>query len=97
MKDYWTHLAEHARLAILRLLKDQPGYAANDSILTDAMAHLGLHAPRDFVRTQIGWLAEQGLVERRENDRLVIATVTRRGVDVAEGRALADGVKRPSP
>lgn len=88
----------HLRLAILQLLEAQPGYQANDSILVEAAAGLGLRATRDQVRGEIAWLAEQGLLEREElAGRLVLVSATERGCDVAKGLALAPGVKRPGP
>lgn len=99
MSDYasTTH-AEHLRLAVLRLLSaEDGGYSANDSVLADALPRVGFNVPRDRVRTVIGWLAEQGLVEVEKLQHLTVATITERGLDVAAGRANVPGVKRPSP
>jgi hypothetical protein len=49
------------------------------------------------VRTDIEWLGEQGLVTVELVVSIRIATLSMRGLDVAEGRAQAPGVKRPSP
>ena len=95
--SYNQYLAEHARLSILRLLGEQPAYEANCSILADALPELGINVGRDFVRDQVDWLAERGLVETREVRDLVIAKATRRGLDVAAGRTSVRGVARPSP
>jgi len=96
--SYKNHLAEHMRLAILRLLAKSGGnYSANDSILTDALPLLGFTAGRDAVRAQIDWLADTGLVSSEDLEGLLVVTLTTRGLDVAEGRAAVSGVKRPSP
>lgn len=88
----------HLRLSILRLLAETPGYSANESLITDVLRDdLGFGCSRDQVRTELGWLAEQGLLHAPETAGLKIAVVTDRGVDVAAGRAVVDGVKRPSP
>ncbi|MEO7691275.1 MAG: hypothetical protein ABIS51_18470 [Sphingomonas sp.] len=88
----------HVRLTILRLLADAPGYSANDSVLVSATAAIGLPATRDQVRTQIGWLAEQGLVRAEHpTPTLTVAVITERGCDVAAGRGSVQGVQRPSP
>lgn len=97
MSDYAATVREHARLTVLRLLARQPGYAANDSVLTDALAAYGFRLSRDWVRGELDWLAEQGLIELERLDRLMLATATGRGLDVAAGRAIVTGVKRPSP
>lgn len=96
--SYQMHFARHLRLAMLRLLAEAPGYALNSSILTDALAALGLSASRDLVRGEIAWLAEQGLATCDElPGGLMIATLTERGGDVAAGRATVPGVQRPAP
>lgn len=88
----------HVRLAMLRLLADQPEYRANDSILHDAVNAVGLTATRDQVRGHVGWLEEQRLVTVIEtNSGLLVVTMTERGGDVAAGRSIIKGVQRPAP
>jgi len=88
--------AEHIRLTILRLLHRQPSYAANDSVIYDALEMFGFKVSRDRVRTELGWLEEQRLIQREDLGQLIVATATQRGVEVAQGRVLISGVKRPS-
>jgi hypothetical protein len=57
----------------------------------------GHTASLDQVRTDLAWLAEQGLVSSRTTADVTIATLTARGVDVATGRAVQPGVKKPMP
>ena len=85
------------RLVILRSLVDA-GYDANESILDDCLALYGHHISRDLVRNHLNWLEEQGLVhiERLQNG-FMIAKITQRGLDVANGEAVVDGVKKPLP
>lgn len=85
------------RITILRLLEGLPGRAANESILTDSVRDFGIMASRDQVVGQIAWLAEAGLVIADEIGGLTLATITKRGVDVAQGIATHPGVKRPAP
>lgn len=88
----------HVRLAMLRLLADQPAYCANDSILHDAVNAIGLPATRDQVRGHVGWLAEQRLVTVQETGSgLMVVTMTERGGEVAVGRSIVKGVQRPAP
>lgn len=96
---YGDWVAEHLRLAILRVLEEAPEYRANSSMLTDALSlGLGLPATRDQVRTHICWLREQGLLSVLDPDaKLLVATATERGIDVALGRAAVPGVRRPAP
>lgn len=88
---------QHLRLSILRVLDAAPAYSANDSLLTDMVDDWGLNASRSQIRTEIAWLAEQGLVTSSEIGGIVIATITGRGQEAAVGRITAPGVKRPSP
>lgn len=89
---------EHLRLSILRVLAETPGYSANESLLTDVLRDdLGFGATRDQVRTELDWLAEQGLAIIATTAGIKIATATGRGADVAAGHANVTGVKRPSP
>jgi Fe2+ or Zn2+ uptake regulation protein len=96
--SYQQHFARHLRLAVLRLLAEAPDYHLNHSILTDAVSSFGLSATRDQVRTELAWLAEQGLVTNEDlRGMLIVATLTERGLDVASGRATVPGVQRPTP
>lgn len=97
MTDYLQHIAEHRRLSTLLLLKESPGYAANDSIIQTALKKFALIASRDQVKADIAWLREQGLVTAEAVEHLVVATITQRGLDVAGGVAEVPGVKKPGP
>ena len=82
------------RLVILRSLLDIGG-AANESILNDCLDAYGHRVSRDQVRTHITWLAEQGLVTINMVGSCMVASLTGRGQDVAEGRTTVPGVKKP--
>lgn len=98
MSDYSEHFAKHVRLVILRLLAEATEYRLNASIIGDMVNAHGLAATRAQIRTEIGWLAEQGLLNGAElSSGLVVATLTERGLDVAAGRATVSGVQRPGP
>lgn len=94
LADAWR---QHLRIGILRVLAGVQGYSANESLLTDALHELGFGATRDQVRSELTWLKEQSLVTIDDLSGLMIAAVSQRGVDVAEGRAAVPGVKKPSP
>jgi len=68
----------------------------NESLLTDLTESYGFTPSRDRVRTELAWLAEQGLVTLDEGN-IIIAKLTERGADVARGRVTVPGIKRPSP
>jgi len=94
--SYKDTITEHLRLTLLRLLFEDPDYTLNDSLMTDLTENFGFTPSRDKVRTELAWLAEQGLVEL-DDGKIIIATLTERGADVARGRVTAPGIKRPSP
>lgn len=98
MKEYTTLVTEDRRLAILRLLSEEGDYAINDSVLQTALEQLGHGESRAVVRTDLAFLQEVGLLTV---DVVVggvhVARLNGRGADVAAGRAVVPGVKRPAP
>jgi hypothetical protein len=89
--------AKDMRLAMLRCMAEDAGYAINESILQSALEMFGHHASRDNVRTEMRWLEEQGLITIETVAGILVAKLTGRGVDMAEGRCKIDGVKTPRP
>ena len=91
-------VADDRRLSLLLVLQQTPGYSANAFLLRDAVDQIyGHNASADQVRTDLAWLAEQGLTTTRQAGDVTLATLTTRGADVATGRATVPGVKRPMP
>ncbi|WP_345859307.1 ArsR family transcriptional regulator [Shewanella algae] len=90
-------LQQDRRLVMLRVLAESSAYEANDSILDTALDAYGHNVSRDVVRSEMAWLAEQGLVTLRQVSHTQVATLTARGLDVADGQASCPGVKRPRP
>jgi hypothetical protein len=85
------------RLVMLRMLTEAPGYCLGESMLDEVLAAYGHRVSRDWVRAQMSWLKEQGLVSIEQIGEIMIATLTGRGEDVANGEAEVPGVKRPRP
>jgi len=84
------------RLVILRLLAES-GAPLNSSILRKAVAAVGNPATADQCRAELRWLADQGLIELETlSDNLMIAHLLERGEEVAAGRAIYEGVARPT-
>ena len=85
--------SEHTRGAILGILKD--GDRANDRVLHDAVTLVeAVNVSYDQTRTEIRWLADQGLVEIDEVGSLLSVRITQRGLDFLEGRTFVDGIRR---
>lgn len=95
-KQYIEHLAEDRRLCILRLLKEYNG-TANDSVIhaaVDRIGHRGV--PRSDIRQDLRFLINNGCIVDEWYDDIQVATITRRGVEVAEGSVVVEGIKKPS-
>ncbi|MDO8776213.1 MAG: ArsR family transcriptional regulator [Burkholderiaceae bacterium] len=91
-------ITEDRRLSLLLVLAETPGYSANAFLLRDAIGQIyGHSASIDQVCGDIAWLAEQALVTARAAGDVTLATMTARGADVAAGRAVVPGVKKPMP
>ena len=83
------------RLVLLRILLEMPSYRANSSVLSGMLHQLGHSPTRDQVKTELRWLAEQGLIGLDEVGSVLVVQLSERGQDVAEGRAVVDGVAKP--
>ncbi len=90
-------LTPDQRLVILRALRTDLGGSHNESIIQTVLNRFGHKCSRDKVRNHLSWLQEQGLVTLEEVVGYYVATITQRGVDIADGAATVPGVKRPSP
>lgn len=95
MKTFAERLLEDRRLVLLRILADLPAYKANSSVLSLALDSFGHTVSRDFVRGQLAWLEEQGLVSVDDMGPVLLATLTERGLDTARGAVVVPGVARP--
>ena len=93
--SFADYLRKDVRLVCLRILSETPAVRANSSVLFNLLHQFGHSVTRDLVKTELRWLEEQGLVKLEEAGSVLVATLSERGQDVAEGRAVVDGVARP--
>lgn len=89
--------AENRRLCILRLLAEDADYRTNSATIELGLDAFGLAVSRDRLHTDFSWLAEQGLLSLEPMESVYVVTLTQRGLDVAQGRSVVPGVKRPGP
>ena len=89
-------VTEDMRLVMLRAIAEE-GHSLNESMLADVLELFGHSVSRDQVRTQMRWLEEQGLVTIEGVAGILVAHITNRGCDCADGKCRIDGVKRPRP
>jgi len=97
MNDYTAHLRRHRRLSILRMLSTAPECRANESLITDVLNQFAIISTRDQVRTELGWLQEQGFVAIEIMGDLMVAEITEGGLEVAGGRRTHPDVQKPGP
>ncbi len=99
--SYDKLLIADLRLTILQLLEEAPEYAHNEYVLGSALARLRLGISTDLLHGELAWLDEQGLIKLESVDgpgiNVRTAQLTRRGEDVALGRARVPGIARPRP
>lgn len=91
--------AEHRRIAILRMLAEQPDYRSNASVLADALPLVArISATRSQVLADVVYLESIEAVRQEALGNGVVGVeLTDRGLDAAQGRIVLPGVKRPSP
>lgn len=97
MNQFADLLIADRRLVILRLLEQAPDYRGNAYLLQSALEGFGHAVGMDRLVTDLHWLMEQGLAQFETVGSVGIATLTQRGADVANGRSVVPGVKRPAP
>jgi hypothetical protein len=91
-------LNEDQRYVILRLLSEDTDYSVNEAVLRRALELSGHAISQDQLRTHLAWLVEQDLLKVESiGSGLQIATLTSRGMDVAQSRTVVPGVARPMP
>lgn len=85
------------RLVVLQVLAQDSDYSQNEYVIDGMLAKLGHGVSADLLRAQLSWLHEQGLITVDALGEVWVAKLTRRGMDVAAGRASVPGVRRPGP
>ena len=83
--SYSELIAEHIRLAILQVLEQDAQYAHNETVLQAALSAVGHGVSADRLRSELAWLAEQGLLAVSDVGGLQVAKLTARGGDAAPG------------
>ena len=85
------------RLVILLALEGAAQYKANHFLLHRWCEQMGHSVSQDQVMSDLAWLSEQGLLTVEEAKDVTVATITQRGLDVANARTEVPGVARPAP
>jgi hypothetical protein len=86
------------RFLILRALRNQPGYMANQEVLLLTLREQGHAISRDQLHVELSWLDQvANVVIDRVTGNMHIATLTLEGLDAAEGTRFIPGIRRPLP
>lgn len=97
MNDFAEHLTADARLVILKELAAQTDNRLSETMLATVLDTFGHRRSRDWVRTQLRALSDLGAVRLAEAGTVLVAALTRAGLDHVERRSVIEGVARPSP
>jgi hypothetical protein len=89
--------AEDRRSVILQSLHEDSNYSQNDQILKTVLRRLGHNVSDATLGSDLAWLRDAELVSLEWVGDISIATLTRRGADVATGASTVPGIKRPRP
>jgi len=88
---------EDRRLLTLKALATGNDYSISDHVLRGLLGEFGHHLAMDVLHADLAWLQDVGLLNIEKVGQMAIATITQRGADVAEGRAVIPGIRRPRP
>lgn len=97
MMDYKERLIQDARLTILKELAQEQSYTLNETMLRDVLETFGINRDRDWVREQLKQMAGLDAITTRQAGSVMIAVLTRKGLDHVSNRTSIDGIARPSP
>jgi DNA-binding GntR family transcriptional regulator len=89
-------MALDARLVILKELARQPDGRLNEALIEKVLDVFGHRRSREWIRTQLNKLGDIGAISVIPAGTVVVASLTRAGLDHVERRAFLDGVARPS-
>lgn len=95
--SYEDYDAEHARLTILKELARQTDRRANEAVLERVLDAYGYRRSREWIRTQLRKLDEIGAAHVTEIGAMMVAELTRPGLDHVENRSVIEGVARHGP
>lgn len=86
------------RIIMLQGMENDNDYSLSNEMLQRLLHAYGHGVGVQQVNDQIQWLRERSMVTTEEiGNGIIVAKLTRLGLDVARGHQRADGVDRPIP
>lgn len=95
--DFGDMLQQDRRLCVLRFLHESPKYTASLPLIALVLERDGHFVAQSAVLAEVAWLEGAGLVRSEMIDKLMLVTLTQTGAEVATGRMVMPGVRRPDP
>lgn len=92
-----TISSEHRALALLRLLLRAAKYTSNELLMSDWLTAIGLAYCSSQLKRPLRELEEAGLLVTREVKGTLVAKLSNRGAEVADGKEVVECVLRPPP
>lgn len=97
MNKYNARVELDARLTILKELSQENSWSLNETILRDVLETFGINRDRDWVREQLKAMADLDAIKTRQAGSVMIAVITRKGLDHVNNRTVIEDIARPSP
>lgn len=97
MESYREHADQDARLVILRELAAENDYRLNETILSRVLDAFGHRRSREWLTDQLSEMETLGAIKLSEAGTVLVAQITRAGIEHVENRAAIDGIARPRP
>ncbi len=94
VKDVFS---EQQRLIMLQTMAEDEDYSINNEMFQPVLKNFGHAISIDLINSHFNYLEEIGLITTSLCGKFIVATLTRRGLDVAQGVAKAPGVARAKP
>ena len=95
-KSFTQFTTEDARLRVLAELYVQTDGSLNDIVLHEVLSSFGHHKPREWVRTLLRDMEDLEAIQLKEAGTVLIATITKAGVDHVLRRRQIEGIKQPA-
>jgi len=86
------------RIIMIQVMYGDNDYSLSNQMIQRVLNSFGHGVSIETTNAQIQWLKERGLVSTEDlGNGMVVAKLTRAGVDLAEGHSRVEGVDRPLP
>ena len=89
-------LAENRRLALLRVLGEDPDGSLNTSMIEDIFDVMKMGISRDVIHADGAWLASVGAIIVEQIGNITVFTLTKLGESHLQRKTIIPGIKRPS-